>query len=93
MSIEMGRLDMSTRIHIFHGYGRSAGCKIEISPLCLSLDHCRIHSGDKKITTMNVSLCFECISIPSLVELRIKSIIVLPSIKVSIDNSYLNIIT
>ena len=85
MSIEMGRLDMSTRIHIFHGYGRSTGCKIEISPLCLSLNRCRIHSGDKKITTMNAYLCFECISTLSLVKLRKKSIIVLQSIKVSID--------
>ena len=85
----MGRLDMSTRIHIFHGYGRSTGCKIEISPPCLSLDRCRIHSGAKKITTMNVSLCFECISTLSLVKLRKKSIIVLQSIKVSIDKSCL----
>ena len=84
MSIEMGRLDMSTRIHIFHGYGRSTGCKIEISPLCLSLNRCRIHSGDKKITTMNASLYFECITLLNvLVELRI----------LDNDNSYLNIIT
>ena len=81
MSIEMGRLDMSTRIHIFHGYGRSTGCKIEISPLYLSLNRCRIHSGDKKITTMNASLYFECITLLNvLVKLRIKSIIVLRSI-------------
>ena len=72
MSIEMGRLDMSTRIHIFHGYGRSTGCKIEIYPLCLTLNRCRIRSGDKKITTMNASLYFECITILNvLVKLRI----------------------
>ena len=45
----MWRLDMSTRIHIFHGYGRSTRSKIEIYPVCLSLDRCRIKSGDTKI--------------------------------------------